>query len=454
MSRFYFTFLILGGFALISQAEPKPSSNRLLNLNEVVAQAIQNDPELASAIAGRDAGVEAKWQGLAGLLPSVTASYQKNPSAKSETINPTASNPGTWSTSKYSASSTTAQIRQPLFRPRQIVSFIQGLDQADQAEWRYRTAFNQAIIRSLSAYGDWLIDEANTFFNEASVTAAELKELQISKMRQSGLSATPDVAQSKADKHRAKMELALAKQQFLYSQQNFYGVIGNRSDKPSPLNGTPDPKTLEFTSDFDALLSKALLNNPEIRAAEKAVHIANSEVKKNWADHAPTVDLVASYSDSDNFNDIAIGRRTKTTAAGILVTVPIFQGGSVLSATRQSSANLRKAEADLVAIQNKVRSDFHKAYGALSSARERWSLAHAAIESAKINLLSTSKQEIAGLKSKIDTALAKKNLLQAQRDEIQAKSEWILAKATILGMMGDLESILGQEYIQLFSKNF
>ena len=444
---------VLIGFS-VAKAEPITSKSEKLNLNQVIAKSLSNDPELQSAKATLEAGSEAKWQGAAGLLPTISASYQKNPNAKTESTTASSTTNTPWTTSRYSSASTSVQIRQPLFRPRQVLGFIQGLDQSTQAEWRYKTALNQAVIRSISTYGDWLIDEQTLRYQEKNKLAAELKELQVTKMQQAGLASLPDAAQAKADKHKASMEFALAKQQFEFSKQNFFNVIGQRDIIPAYLTGTPDPKTLEFNEHFDDLLSKVLINNFEIKAAEKAVEIASLEVKKNISDHAPTVDLVATYTDSDSFNDIALGRRTKTTAAGVLVTVPIFQGGAVLSATRQASANFRKAEADLLVTQNRVRSDFYKFYEALKSAKERWELANASLIASRLTLTSISKQEKAGLKNKIDVATAERNMAQAERDAAQAKTEWLLSKANILALIGSLEHILGNELAELFSKNF
>lgn len=456
MTRSWFSIIILLLIANTSaQAQGTTSkTEKNLSLNEVVALSLINDPELKSSLAAKDAEVEAKWQGLSALLPSITASYQKNPNVKTDTQGANPFNPSQWTSSNYSATSKVVQLRQPLFRPRQIAAFFQGLDVAGQAEYKYYAALNQAMLRSITSYGNWLTEEANLKFNQASLISAELREIQFEKMQAAGLAGRPDLAQAKTEKHRALMELAIAKQQYQYSKQNLFGLLNDRFIRPAPLTKTPELKTLDLGAQLDDLLSRALINNYEIRSAEKAVEIADLEIKKTYGDHSPTIDLVANHSISDSFSDVAIGKTYKTTSIGVLVSVPIFQGGAIVSTNREAHAKYRKAQADLDTTKNKVTSDFYKSYEALNSAKERWGFAQAAIQSTKLTLESTIKQEKAGLKSKVDIAIAQKDLARAEHDEIQAKVEWLLAKASILSLMGDLEKIIGQEYTSLFSTKF
>jgi protease secretion system outer membrane protein len=446
-------YLLIIFSSTIAESKTKSNSEKF-NLNQVIAKTLSTDPELQSAKASMEAGMEAKWQAGAGLLPTISLSYQRNPNAKTESTFSNSAGTVPLTTSRYASSSTSAQIRQPIFRPRQVFVFLQGLEQSEQAELRYKIALNEAIIRSINIYCDWLIDEQNLVYEKKNKSLSELKEHKVTIMQKNGLASLPDIAQAKADKHKASLGLALATQQFEFSKQNFFNITGQRDISPAYLTGLPDPKTLELNNDFEELLSHALTNNFEIKAAEKVLKIAKLEVKKNISDHSPTIDIVASHTDADSFNDLALGRRTKTTAVGFSVTIPIFQGGAVLSATRQASANLRKAEADLLVLQNRVRSDFYKFYEALKSAKERWELSSAMFEASQITFASISKQEKEGLKNKIDLVTVERNLIQSEKDIVEAKSEWLLSKANILAITGSLENILGNELAELIYKNF
>lgn len=439
--------LLLSGNLAWAQANLKSVS-----LNEAVSLSLTNDPDLQSALATRDAGVEAKWLAISQVLPNISYNYQKNPSTKTESSN--ASTGGRWVTSHYDALSKSIVLKQPIFRPRQFLGVAQGLKQEDQALLTYDNAFTQAIIRSLGAYGSYLVEEATLKFYEETVKATKLRETALEKMNVAGLASSIDLLRARHEKQRSLMDQSNARQQFTFSRQTFLKITGAQNIRPSLLTQTPQPETLNIDGKFEDLLDRALNNNFEIRAGEKAVEAARLEILKNIADHSPTVDFVAQYVQSNSASDFTIGNQYKTTMAGVMVTVPIFSGGQVTSATRQADANYRKAIADLQSTKNRVNANFHKAYEALNTARDRWDMAVAAMKANLTDLDSMTKQEKAGLKSKLDIAMAQKNLAESQRDETQAKVEWILAKANILGLMGDIEKIVGQEYTSLFSSSF
>jgi protease secretion system outer membrane protein len=250
------------------------------------------------------------------------------------------------------------------------------------------------------------------------------------------------------------MELSNAKQQFSFSRQNFLKITGSNNIRPNTLIQTPQPDTLLIDGKFEDLIDRALNNNFEIRAGEKAVEIARLEVLKNIADHSPTVDFIAQYVQSNSASDFTIGNQYKTTQAGVVITVPLYSGGRVTAVTRQADANHRKALADLQSTKNRINANFHKAYEGLNTARERWDMAVASMKANMTDLDSMKKQQNSGLKSKVDVVMAERNLAESQRDETLAKVEWILAKASLMGLMGDIEKIVGQEYTSLFSNQF
>ena len=443
---------ILGGYGL-SPIVAHAQQEKLLSLNETVALALISDPELQSSLATKDAGVEAKWASIAPLLPNISLTYQRNPNAKTDTQGANPLNPSQWSTSQYSSSSQVVQIRQTLFRTRQFIGLAQGLKQEDLALLNYQQAFSQAVLRALGSYSSWLNDESQLKYAQQATEALELRERMYEKMYQKGLASLTDVAKAREEKQQDQLERSTAKQQNEFNKQAFYGLIKQKNNRPMNLTKTPGPNTLLFKKNFERLLDPALSQNYEIRAAEKALEIASLEVKKNLLDHSPTVDFLAQHSKSDSFSDVSVGRKYETTTMGVVVTIPISQGGAVLSATRQADANYRKSLADLQTTKNRINREFHKAYEALSTAKDRWELAKNAIKATELELDSIIKQEITGLKSKVDVALAKRNYAEAKRDETKAKTEWILAKAELLSLKGEIESIIGQEYTSLFSSN-
>jgi len=447
LSHIFTLVFLLGGNSAWSQ-----TNIQSVTLNEAVSLSLMNDPDLKSALATRDAGVEAKWLAISQILPNITYNFQKYPNTKTESSN--VNTTGQWVTSSYDGQSKSIVFKQPIFRPREFIGVSQGNKQEDQALLTYENAFTQAVIRALGAYGSYLVDEATLKFNEATVQASKVRETAFEKMSGAGLASSIDLLRARHEKQRSLMELSNAKQQFSFSRQNFLKITGSNNIRPNTLIQTPQPDTLLIDGKFEDLIDRALNNNFEIRAGEKAVEIARLEVLKNIADHSPTVDFIAQYVQSNSASDFTIGNQYKTTQAGVVITVPLYSGGRVTAATRQADANHRKALADLQSTKNRINANFHKAYEGLNTARERWDMAVASMKANMTDLDSMKKQQNSGLKSKVDVVMAERNLAESQRDETLAKVEWILAKASLMGLMGDIEKIVGQEYTSLFSNQF
>lgn len=443
----YVSIFVLNTFPVVHAT----TYQKEVGLTEAVSISLANDPELAIGLATKESDSEAKQQALSGLLPNATAIYQRNPNVKSETQSANSISQNS-TISRYDATSKSIQIKQPIFRPRQLYGYLQGIDKETFAEYEYKTALGNAILRSLGAYSEWLLGESSFNYQEAAVVSAKSRELRVKRMRDKGLASEPDLAQAVAEKNRAQYELSLAKEQFYSAQQNFSELMGQqKSIRPQKLGAEPSSKTLKFSNHFDDLLSKVMSSNFEVLAGRKAIEIAELEYKKSMSDHAPTVDLVASTVDSDSSYDTAIGRRIKTNSIGVLVNIPIYSGGLIVSVNRQAAANIRKARAELALTEKKVRTNFVKLYQSLETAQERWNFSNAAYKSAQLQVTLTKKQVGAGLRAQPDLDAAIKNLAQADLDVTKSKTDWLMAKAQILSMLGEVESIVGQEYAVLFS---
>jgi len=413
---------------LVSNAE---SSAVGIGLNDFISLALERDPEFLSAQAQRDASVEVKSQALAGLLPSVSGSYQKLPNAESRILRQSALTGNLpWQTSVYDSESKSLTIRQPLVRLRNWATLIQSNFQANQAEERLKFAGYQATLRAINAYTELLNQLEIQKSAQAKVAAADIKLLQTERLRQAGQSSQPDVLLAKADLERARFELEQAKREltFIRSMAN---ELAGRPVIPAALPSIPERGSPYSRLSPEQLLGTSLSQNPEIIALENALSAARLEYRKNVADHAPTIDLLGQYVDSMSSSELLIGSRTKTTTIGIQVTVPIFSGGSVLSATRQAAANVNKAKADLNASKLRVTNEVLRAHQALTASQQQWISAKAMLEAAELVLLATDQQRLAGIKNLVDVEQARARRDQAQTDLVQARSQWLTANASI-----------------------
>ncbi|HOI51704.1 MAG TPA: TolC family protein, partial [Azonexus sp.] len=128
------------------------------DLAQIYRAAQDNDPVYAAARATLDAGREKAPQGLAGLLPTVTASGNTVwNDVESEARNA----PAAASNVEYNSYAYQLTLSQPLFRWQNWVAYGQAKQQVAQAEATFVQASQDLILRVAQAYFDVLYASEN-----------------------------------------------------------------------------------------------------------------------------------------------------------------------------------------------------------------------------------------------------------------------------------------------------
>ena len=116
-------------------------------------------------------------------------------------------------------------------------------------------------------------------------------------------------------------------------EKNFEFLTGMIPQEVQPLTEVPN-----VNGSLEAYLSK-LSARPDILAAQQQVKAADYQVTVAKGGHYPNLDLVGNY-----YVDRTGVLATSEWDAGIVLSVPFYQGGSVLAATREAVALKRISE--------------------------------------------------------------------------------------------------------------
>ena len=122
------------------------------------------------------------------------------------------------------------------------------------------------------------------------------------------------------------------------------------------------------------------------------------------------------------------------------LTVPIYEGGQVYSATRQAKeeAGQRRLEADLV--RDQVRAQVSSSWGRLEAARAQIQAAQAQIDAAETALSGVREEARVGQRTTLDVLNAQQELLTARVNLIQAQRDRVVASYSLVNAMGRLNS--------------
>lgn len=115
----------------------------------------------------------------------------------------------------------------------------------------------------------------------------------------------------------------------------------------------------------------ALQNSPVIRVAQNELAVAQQEVARSRGERYPSVELVASYSDStyDGVELTGAGYDSDTAMIGVELQTPLYTGGSLSSSMREATANCIKSQQDLRESREQVALDTRQAYLTVTSGR-------------------------------------------------------------------------------------
>ena len=98
-------------------------------------------------------------------------------------------------------------------------------------------------------------------------------------------------------------------------------------------------------NDIDSWVQRALANNLELAASIKSEEFALREIEREKAGHLPILDLVVDYTVIDDDGSISgPGIRTEGTDAMVRLTLPILEGGAVVSRTREAGYRYQAAQ--------------------------------------------------------------------------------------------------------------
>lgn len=396
------------------------------NLMEVYREAQQQDAAYASARAAFEASREKAPQGLALLLPSVNLSANT-------TYNDVDSST---STRQYNSNGYSLSLTQPVYRKQNFVQYEQTKSQVVQAEAQLAVARQDLIVRVAQAYFDVLLAQDNVALAGAQ-KAAIGEQLEMAKRNfEVGTVTITDTHEAQARYDLTTAQEIAAQNDLEIRNRALQLILGKIPAHLNALNGKL-PLVLPEPNDMTKWVAQAEQQSPQIAIQRAALEIANQEVEKNRAGHHPTLDLVASHSQSSNSSYLTTGTVTSQTI-GLQLNLPIYQGGSVNSKVREALANQEKARQDLELGNRQAALQTRQAFLGVTSGMAQVKALEQALVSSQSSLDSTRLGQEVGVRTNVDVLNAQQQLFTAKRDLSQARYNYILNQLKLKSAVGVL----------------
>ena len=203
---------------------------------------------------------------------------------------------------------------------------------------------------------------------------------------------------------------------------------------------SPDPASI------DAWVTSAQQDNPTVRAAGLQAQAQDRDIAVQRGKGLPTLSL--NVSTAHTWQNQAFGGNQSLDAAGVSFNWPLFQGGAVSSAVRQSRALYRQAQALYDTAQRDTERLTRAAYRGVVTGISRIGAAKHAVESARESVEASQRNVEFGTGSVFDLLNAQNNYYAVQRTYSQTRYDYLTALLTLKQQAGrllerDLEVIDG-----------
>jgi outer membrane protein len=417
-------------FAWSSQAWPA-------DLVQVLRDAFSSDAQYASARATRDAGLEALPQGLAGLLPTISASAFTQMNRYDITFRgalPDSNREGNTNSIAFSLS-------QPVFNWNNIMVYKEAGFKAAQAEAQFSQATQDLIVRVSQAYFDVLASQDSLAFIQAQKIAISEQLAQAKRNFEVGTATITDTHEAQARYDLATSQEIAARSDLELKKRALQQIIGKLPERLSPLKPIVQISPLKPAT-MEEWAAAAESQSYTVRAQEAALEIATREIDRVRAGHMPTLNLVGNIA--QNGQGIATAGVTNlpsdstTRTIALQLAFPLYAGGNVSSQVRQAIANREKVQQDLEFSRRTAALSAQQAFLGYSNGIAQVRALQAALTSSESALESNKLGYEVGVRINIDVLNAQQQVFSTKRDLSKARYDALMSGLKLKAAAGSL----------------
>jgi len=333
-------------------------SARAADLTEVFQLAYANDPTYAAAQADNRATRELRPQAFAQLLPRVdlTADTARHDDHRSSDQPPAFRGEPK---DNYNRRGYNLSLLQPVFRLDRWITLSQAKSQIASSDADLEAAFQDLIVRTAEAYFDVLRAEDQVVFAKTTRKAFKQQLNQAEQRFEVGLIAITDVEEAKAGFDIAHTRVIEADNALATSKEELRTITGEYIERLKTM-GDQMPLVRPDPDDIAQWTETALTQNRSVAAARYATETSQKEIRRvRAAGHLPTLDLRAQHDYRTQNRSTTFGSRNKThdNIVGLEFSLPLFQGGGVLSRTREARENYQQTLDALEAERRRAQAD-------------------------------------------------------------------------------------------------
>jgi len=428
------------------------SPGRAADLLQTYRDALANDPTYASARAARDAGLESLPQGLAQLLPAISAT------AFTQYNDVSISFRGVQGAQirKGNSNGFNVSLTQPVFNWQSIQVYKEAGFKAAQAEATFGQATQDLIVRVATAYFGVLASQDNLAFIEAQKVAISQQLEQAKRNFEVGTATITDTHDAQARYDLAISQEIAARNDLEIKRRTLQQITGKYSDRISPLRSgielnPPKPNSMEDWA------SAASTQSYPVRVQEAAIEIASREIERIRGGHLPTLSVVGNAGQSSTsvstlgVTNVPTDVINKNLA--LQLAIPLYAGGNVSSQVRQAIASREQAQQNLESARRAAALSARQAFLGVTNGMAQVKALEAALVSGNSSVESNKLGYEVGVRINIDVLNAEQQVYSTQSQLSQSRYNTIVSGLQLKAAAGTLSDADVEEVNRLLGSD-
>ena len=400
-------------------------------LPDALVKAYQSNPQLSAERARQRGTDENVPQALAGYRPQLVASLGAGLQAvrnllPDNTIQGATLRP-------WTIGLTVTQI---LFNGNRTANNVRVAEsQVLSGREALRNVGQGVLLDAVTAYMNVL---ANNALYEAQRTNVQvLREIQATtKRRLEAGDVTPtDTAQAEARLSRGLADLNAADVQLKISREVYAQVIGQPPSQLAPAS--PVDRLVPPTE--SGVIEAANHENPAVLGAAYDVDVAQTSIKLAESKLLPTLSVQASASRAVDSDPTLSTFRTDQASVTGQLNVPIYDGGTAASQTRQAKEVATQSRLVLEQVRNQSRTAVVSAWVSNEGTKIALKATESEVHAAEVALQGVQREAVGGQRTTIDVLNAQQDLTNARTRLIIAQRDRVIASYTLLSAIGRLD---------------
>ena len=413
-------------FTILSQ--PLSAQTRL-TLKQCLDLAMANQPSLKAAEQNVNAGLGRETQARSPFFPQLTAStgYAKS-----------FSEGGAFGESITRSYTTTLSLNLLVY------DFGRTGNSLEAARWNTRSwerdrerTVQDVVLNVKQAYYALLAAKNLVAVSEKRVEQTDSHLRQADAFFRAGSKPRFDVTRAEVDVNNARLGLLNARNNVRIQTivlNNAMGIDpGQATDIETALPGNVEAGSLERSQ------AEALRNRPEMMKAEADIETAKARLQggrgRLLSRPCPPTDLTTGLSAPHRWDCIQ-GDISNSWNAGVMLSVPLFQGGLTRGRVSEARANLVAVEVQRDAVRQSVLLEVNQSYADMESATVRIDVMESSLQKARESLALAEGRYQAGIGPSIEVTDAQLAAVQAEIDHIQAQYDYQLSVARLFKATG------------------